>query len=317
MQDGKPEIASDAPSAGKDCLGASSIVRRLSVVGIFGNIALAAFKLVAGIVGNSSALISDAVHSLSDTLATFIALIGVRISKRQADAGHPYGHERFECAASMVLGIILIITAAGIGWSGLEQIITGAYVSLPIPGAIAIIAAVVSIAVKEAMFWYTRHYARILKSSAFMADAWHHRSDALSSVAAVIGVGGAMLGFPLMDPLASVVICFFILKVAFDIEREAFDNMMDATAGEKTNAEIRSFIESQPGVKRVDRLQTRKFGNMIYVEAEVGIDGEMRLKDAHKITGQVHDAVEDEFDDVKHIMIQANPVDIENPDAAR
>lgn len=304
------EISKDETSAYSEKASShNSIVKRLSIVGIFGNIVLAAFKFVAGIIGNSSALISDGIHSLSDTLATFIALIGVRVSKRQADAEHPYGHERFECAASMVLGVILIFTAIGIGYSGVEQIATGSYIDNPIPGAIAIIAAFVSIAIKEAMFWYTRHYAIILKSSAFMADAWHHRSDALSSVAAVIGVGGAMLGVPVMDPLASVVICFFILKVAIDIEREAFNNMMDTSGGTELNKEITSFIAKQPGVDCVDMLQTRKFGNMIYVDAEIAVDGDMQLRDAHAIAESVHDKVENAFEDVKHIMIHVNPSD--------
>lgn len=308
MQDKPYEIDKSESSAyGKKAVSENAIVKRLSIVGIFGNIVLAAFKFVAGIIGNSSALISDGIHSLSDTVATFIAFIGVRVSKRQADAEHPYGHERFECAASMVLGAILIVTAIGIGYGGVEQIVTGSYVDNPIPGAIAIIAAFVSIAVKEAMFWYTRHYAIILKSSAFMADAWHHRSDALSSVAAVIGVGGAMLGFPVMDPLASVVICFFILKVAIDIERDALNNMMDTSGGAEMNQEITSFIAKQPGVEKVDMLQTRKFGNMIYVDAEIAVDGDMKLRDAHEIAESVHNKVEGEFEDVKHIMIHVNP----------
>lgn len=310
MQKSQQDIEKGASSSfSKESNDEKSIVRRLSIVGIFGNIALAAFKLVAGIIGASSALVSDAIHSLSDTLATFIALIGVKISKRSPDAGHPYGHERFECAASMVLGIILIVTAIGIGYNGISIIATGAYIDLPAPGMIAMVAAIVSIVVKEAMFWYTRHYARILKSSAFMADAWHHRSDALSSVAAVIGILGSMFGVPVMDPLASVVICFFILKVAFDIEREAFDNMMDSSGGAEINEQIRDFVSNHDGVEHIDRLQTRKFGNMIYVEAEICVDGDMTLRSAHDIAQSVHDGVEERFEDVKHIMIQVNPAD--------
>lgn len=309
MQENATSDKNAAPTPEISDAGADSIVKKLSAVGIFGNIALAAFKLFAGIFGNSSALISDAVHSLSDTFATFIAMIGVKISKQKPDDGHPYGHERFECIASMLLGVILILTALGIGYTGVSQIITGEYEDLPIPGAIAIVAALVSIAVKEAMFWYTRHYARILNSSAFMADAWHHRSDALSSIAAVIGVGGAMLGFPIMDPLASVVICFFILKVAIDIERDAFDNMMDASGGAEINEQISSFIKSQPGVERLDVLQTRKFGNKIYVDAEISVNGDLSLRDAHDIAEQVHENVERQFVSVKHIMIHVNPSD--------
>lgn len=147
------------------------VIRKLSLVGIVGNVFLSAFKFFAGIIGNSSAMVSDAVHSLSDVFATIIALIGVRFGRRAADASHPYGHERIESLAAIALGLILLVTGIGIGWVGLEKIIAGNYESLPIPGMIALIAAIVSIAVKEGMFWYTRHWARAIRSSAFEADA--------------------------------------------------------------------------------------------------------------------------------------------------
>ena len=174
------------------------IVVRLTAVGVTGNILLVAFKLYAGIAGHSGAMVSDAVHSLSDVFATFIAFIGVKLAQKGPDRDHPYGHDRLECLASTVLGVILLATGLGIGWGGLQKIIAGHYESLAVPGGIALAAAIVSIVVKEGMFWYTRHYARKLNSSAFMADAWHHRSDALSSVGSLIGIGGAMLGVPVL-----------------------------------------------------------------------------------------------------------------------
>ena len=174
------------------------IVARLTAVGVTGNILLVAFKLYAGIAGHSGAMVSDAVHSLSDVFATFIAFIGVNLAQKGPDRDHPYGHDRLECLASTVLGVILLATGLGIGWGGLQKIIAGHYESLAVPGGIALAAAIVSIVVKEGMFWYTRHYARKLNSSAFMADAWHHRSDALSSVGSLIGIGGAMLGVPVL-----------------------------------------------------------------------------------------------------------------------
>lgn len=199
----------------------NAIIKQISLVGIIGNIILCAFKMFAGIVGKSGAMVSDAVHSLSDVFATFIAFLGVKMSKRGADKAHPYGHERMECIASMILGLILLVTGVGIGKVGLQNILSGNYETLSVPGTIALAAAIVSIVVKEAMYWYTRHYARILNSAAFMADAWHHRSDAFSSVGSLIGIGGAMLGFPVLDAVASVVICLFILKVASDILLDA------------------------------------------------------------------------------------------------
>ena len=209
------------------------IIKKVSFVGIFGNIVLTAFKLFAGIFGKSGAMVSDAVHSLSDVFATLIAFIGVKISKQDADKQHPYGHERMECVASLILGLILLVTGLGIGKVGLSNIFSGNYENLAIPGTIALVAAVVSIVTKEGMYWYTRHYAKILNSPAFMADAWHHRSDAFSSIGSLIGIAGAMLGFPDLDSAASVVICIFILKVSYDILKGALANMLDTSCGDE------------------------------------------------------------------------------------
>ena len=189
------------------------IVNRLSGVGIFGNILLSAFKLIAGILGKSGAMVSDAVHSLSDVFATLIAWFGVRLSRRQEDEEHPYGHERLECVASLILGLILAGTGLGIGWTGIRKLFWDRG-SIEVPTMLPLIAAVVSIAVKEFMFHYTMHYAKKLDSAAFKADAWHHRSDAFSSIGSFIGIGMAKLGLPIMDPIASLVICVLILKVS-------------------------------------------------------------------------------------------------------
>ena len=186
------------------------IVRQVTVVGIVGNIILVIFKFFAGIFGKSGAMVSDAVHSLSDVFATLVAFIGVRISKRAPDTAHPYGHDRFECLASMILGLILCGTGIGIGVAGVKTILAGDYDRLAVPGNIALFAAAVSIFVKEGMFWYTRHYAKKINSSAFLADAWHHRSDAISSVGSLIGIAFAKKGFPVMDAVASVLICLLI-----------------------------------------------------------------------------------------------------------
>lgn len=283
------------------------IVKNLSVVGIGGNIILTTFKFFAGIVGNSTAMLSDAVHSLSDVVATLIAYIGVRMSMRTEDKTHPYGHERLECVASLMLGVILVVTGFAIGWTGIEKILGGNHESIEVPGMIALVAAVVSIVVKEAMYWYTRHYAKILNSSAFMADAWHHRSDALSSVGALLGIGAAMMGFPVADPIASVIICLFIMKVAYDVLKDALDKMVDTPCNEETEQLIAETITSQEGVVHLDRLQTRQFGNRIYVDAEIAVDGNMPLRDAHAIAHKAHDKVEKKFPNVKHIMIHVNP----------
>ena len=175
------------------------------------------------------------------------------------------------------------------------------------PTIIALAAAVLSIAVKEGMFWYTRHWARVLNSSAFMADAWHHRSDALSSIGALVGIGGAMLGWGVCYPLASAVICLIIFKVAFEVLRDAVNKVTDTPCAPTFELEVRDCILAQPGVVRIDNLRTRKFGSKVYVDAEIAVDGQLRLVDAHAIAEAAHDAVERTFPTVKHIMIHENP----------
>ena len=279
---------------------------RLSRIGILGNILLAAFKLFAGIFGKSGAMVSDAVHSLSDVFATVIAWIGVRLSKRKEDTEHPYGHERLECLASLALGLILAGTGIGIGWSGIRKLLWDSG-SIEIPTMLPLIAAVVSIVVKEGMYQYTMHYAKLLDSAAFKADAWHHRSDAISSVGSFIGIGMAKLGFPVMDPVASLIICALILKVAFDISRDAVNKMLDTSCDNQFEQNLRAFVGSQDGVERIDLLHTRQFGNKIYVDLEIAVESDISLIDAHRIAERVHSAVEREYPNVKHVMIHVNP----------
>lgn len=305
MTANQENLTGNVPSTSK--INEDSIIRRISLVGIVGNVALSVFKLFAGIVGSSGAMVSDAVHSLSDVFATLIAFLGVRLSKKEADSEHPYGHERFECVASLLLGAILLVTGLGIGKAGLENILAGDYETLAVPGAIALAAAVISIVSKEAMYWYTRHYAKILNSPAFMADAWHHRSDAFSSVGSLIGIGGAMLGFPVMDSIASVVICLFILKVSYDILKDAIVKMLDTSCGEDYEKALRAYIDAQEDVVGVDMLHSRMFGNKTYIDMELQVDGDLPLREAHAIAERIHDGVEAQFEDVKHITIHLNP----------
>ena len=285
-----------------------TIVNRVTSIGIIGNVILSLFKFLAGILGHSSAMVSDAIHSLSDVLATFIAWLGIRLSMQAPDREHPYGHERLECVASLLLGAILFGTGLMIGLSGLKTILAGHYDELQSPGSVALIAAVVSIATKEGMFWYTRHYAKVLNSAAFMADAWHHRSDALSSIGSLIGIGGAMLGFPILDPLASVAIAVCIIKVAYDILKDAVSKMLDTACSSEYEKKLADFISAQDGVDRLDVLHTRMFGNKIYIDAEISVDGDKSLTDAHEIAESVHNQVEKHFDNIKHIMIHVNPM---------
>lgn len=288
--------------------GEQKLAMRVSGVSIVVNVALSLFKLLAGILAHSGAMISDAIHSASDVISTVVVIIGVKMSGKKSDKEHQYGHERLECVSSILLAGLLLATGVGIGITGVEKILAGTSgENLMIPGRLALIAAVVSLAVKEWMFWYTRGAAKKINSGALMADAWHHRSDALSSVGAFAGILGARLGYPILDPIASVVICLFIAKAAVDIFKDAIDKMVDHSCDEETVARMRSAVEEVPGVVRVDRIKTRLFGSRIYVDIEIAVDGEMLLKDAHAIAEKAHRKLEHNFEDVKHCMVHVNP----------
>ena len=283
------------------------MAKKLSIVTVSGNVVLAAFKLFAGIFAHSGAMISDAVHSMSDVITTVVAYIGMKLSEKDADEDHPYGHERLECVAALILGGILMLTGIGIGYDAVVKITAGNYTDIAIPGALALVAAVVSIAVKEAMYWYTRHYALIMDSSVFMADAWHHRTDAISSVGALIGIAFSMAGYAIMDTIASVIICLFILKASVDIIKDTINKMTDHACSPEDKRHIEEYIRSEEGVLGIDLLRTRLFGNRIYVEAEIIVWGDMSLRDAHAIAERVHDGLEKSFPKIKHIMIHVNP----------
>lgn len=284
------------------------VANRVSVVTILGNVVLSVLKFLAGIIAHSSAMISDAIHSASDVFSTFVVMIGIKLASKKADKEHPYGHERLECVAAIILSMVLLVTGLGIGMDALEKILNGNYSSIQVPGMQALIAAVVSIIVKEGMYWYTRYYAKKIDSSALMADAWHHRSDAFSSIGALIGIGGARLGFPIMDSIASLVIFLFIAKAAFDIFKDAMDKMVDHSCDEETEKQLYECVIKNEKVKGIDVLRTRVFGNKIYVDIEIQVDASYTLQKAHDIAEEVHNDIEQNFAKVKHIMVHVNPV---------
>ena len=294
----------------KNCIEESNfqkIANRVSLITIIGNVALSVVKLLAGIIAHSSAMISDAVHSASDVFSTFVVIIGIKLASKEPDKEHPYGHERLECVAAIILSVVLFITGLGIGMGALKNILQGNHGNLQVPGILALIAAIVSIVSKEAMYWYTRHYAKKIDSGALMADAWHHRSDAFSSIGALIGIGGARLGFPVMDSIASLVIFVFIAKASIDIFKDAMDKMVDHSCDEDTERQIYDCVMRNKDVMGIDLLQTRIFGNKIYVDLEIQADGNKPLKETHAIAEHVHDMIEHEFPKVKHIMVHVNP----------
>ena len=280
---------------------------RAGYITIFVNVVLTAFKLFAGIAGNSTAMIADAIHSFSDLYTTVIVMIGIKLSNRKADKEHPYGHERFECVAAILLSAVLVFTGAGIGWAGIQQVMARDYGRIAIPGIIALVAAILTIVIKAVMYAYKRGVAKKINSSALMADAWHHLSDSLSSIGSFLGILGARLGFPILDPLAAIIICLFILKVAFDVFMDAIGKMTDKACDKETENEMRKVILSHKSVIGIDLLRTRLFGDKIYVDVEISVDGSHTLHKAHDVAQDVHDAIESKFSNVKHCMIHINP----------
>ena len=278
---------------------------KVSTVSIILNIILSLLKLVAGIFGKSMAMLSDAVHSLSDVFGSIIVIIGVKISKKKEDNDHQYGHDRMECLASLALGAILFLTGALLIYEGIKKIVSGTSISTP--GQIALIAAIVSIVVKEGMYWYTKINANRINSDALKAEAWHHRSDALSSIGSLIGVAGAMLGLKILDPVMGCVIGVVIIKVSYGIAKESVDKMVDKACDDDTVGALKKEVEKVSGVKELDMIKTRMFGTKIYVEIEISVDGNMILKDAHDIAEQVHDNIEKNFENVKHCTVHVNP----------
>lgn len=280
---------------------------RVSGASIAANAALSAGKLAAGLIAHSGAMVSDAVHSSSDVVSSVIVMIGVKLARKAPDRDHPYGHERLECVAAIILAMILLATGLAIGYAGVRQVLSAHETPPAVPGVLALAAAIVSIVVKEAMFWVTRHYALAIDSGALMADAWHHRSDALSSVGALVGIAGARMGVPVLEPLASIVICAFIGKAAFDIFTDAVNKMVDHSADPATEDALRRTVLAHGDVRGVDLLKTRVFGSRVYVELEVSMDERLTLAQAHRAAEQLHDDIEAAFPKVKHVMIHVNP----------
>lgn len=280
---------------------------KVSVVSLIGNFILSLFKLVAGLIGFSYAMVADAIHSFSDVFTTIIVMVGMKISSKKADKEHPYGHDRFECVAALILAFILFDVGLLVGYTAIEKLISGSYLQTEIPKTIALIAAVVSIVWQFIMFVYARNVAKKINSGALKADAWHHLSDSLSSIGSLIGIAGAMLGAPILDVIAGLVICLLIIKVAIDIFIDSVNKMTDKSASEEVNNKIKELAILIDGVKAVDMIKTRQFGNMFYIDIEISCDPNLNLKDAHQIAQNVHDEIEKELKLVKHCLVHVNP----------
>jgi cation diffusion facilitator family transporter len=284
---------------------------RVSWNSIAVNSALSAFKLAAGVISGSSAMISDAAHSMTDVFSTLIVIAGVRLANKKSDKEHQYGHERFECAAALLLAGVLFVTGLGIGYASVRSIMPGNRGELASPGMLALVAAIVSIVLKEGMYRYVRAVALKIDSCALMADAWHHRSDALSSIASFAGILGARMGYHALDPAAGVVICAFIVKASFGVFRDAIGRMTDRACDDKILDDIKAVILEHEEVWGIDQLKTRIFGDRIYIDVEIGVNGESTLCEAHDAAERVHDAIEAKFPKVKHCMVHVNPASSE------
>jgi len=285
----------------------NKIAMKTARTSIIINALLIIFKFFAGFVANSAAMVSDAIHSLTDLLGTCVAIVGIKLGARDPDSDHPYGHERFESVATLVLAGIFFVVGGIMGWSGLSTILSGEIAEIPLPGVLALVAAIVSLVVKEGLFWYVRAAALKIDSPVLLADAWHSRIDAITSIGAFVGILGARLGAPIMDAVAAVFISLMILHTAFKTAAGALGTMTDRSADGDTVEQMRTLVLKQDSVLDIDDLRTRVFGNRIYVDVEIIVDADKTLAEAHAISHAVHDAIETAFPKVKHCMVHVSP----------
>jgi len=287
-------------------------IQKVTLVGCAGNVALMICKLIAGLVGHSSAMIADAVHSLSDFVTDIIVLAFVSVSAKPQDSSHDYGHGKFETIATFFIGLALVAAAMGIIVSGVLSLIDWARgSSLEAPGPMALWAALLSIVVKEAFYQYTAYKGKKLNSQAVIANAWHHRSDALSSIAAAIGIGGAILlgdRWTVLDPIASILVGLFLVKVAVELLKKSIGELTESSLPQDTEQEIEDIITSFPEISEPHNLRTRRIGNRIAVEAHIRMDGNMPLIDAHNLTSRVEHKLKERFGDDTHITLHMEPI---------
>lgn len=275
---------------------------------IVGNVFLSIIKILFGFLSNSTAIIADGIHSLSDVISSIGVIVGFVLSSKEADKEHPYGHDRIESLTALFLSVLLFIVAIGIGYEGIMSIVKNNY---SIPGNLAIAAAIISIVSKEVMYWYTIKYAKKLNSSSLKADAWHHRSDSFSSIGALIGIIAAKLGFKMGDPLVSIIICILIIKVSYDICKESIIQLIDQSASDEKVEIIANKILSIEGVIRIDVLRTRQYASKLYVDVEIAVDETLTVKEGHEIAKNVHNKIEEDSN-IKHCMVHVNPYYIKN-----
>ncbi len=287
---------------------------RVSIVTIIWNAILSFAKVIIGFIAGAVSLISDGFHSLSDVLSTIIVMIGAKVSTKKEDKGHPFGHERFESVASIILALLLFDTALILGYKGVLSIIdfaNGKRLEATSFIYVALGCAIASIIIKFFMYLYTIIKAKKINSPSLKADGYHHLSDSLSSIGSVVGIIGLIIGgnLELFDPIASIVIALFIIKVSIDIFMEAINELVDKAAPSEVENEIKGLVLKCDGVISINSLKTRMFGNKLYVELEIVVDSNITVKEGHNIAKNVHDVIESSNSNVKHCMVHVDPSD--------
>ena len=287
-------------------------IYKVTLVGGLVNVVLLVFKFVAGILGHSAAMVADAVHSFSDFLTDIIVIVFVHISGKPKDKSHDYGHGKYETLAMTIIGVALLAVALGIVYGGIVKVVAWANgESLQAPGTLALWAALLSIVLKEGTFRYSMHEARKLNSQAVEANAWHHRSDALSSIGTAIGIGGAILlgqRWTVLDPIASVVVGLFIVKVAFFLLRDGIGDLMEQSLPDEVEQEILHLAASVEGVTEPHDLRTRRIGNHYAIELHILMDGNISLREAHDKASEVEDLLRQHYGQDTHIAVHVEPL---------
>lgn len=286
-------------------------IYRTTLIGTAVNAILIVLKFIAGIVGRSSAMVADAVHSLSDFITDVIVLVFVKIAGKPRDKSHDYGHGKFETLATVIIGLILVVAGIGLMINGIELVIKSLNgTSLPRPGILALIIAVISILSKEWLYHFTVLKGKEVNSQAVIANAWHHRSDAISSGGTLIGIAGAMfLGdrWRILDPIAAIVVSFFIIKSGYDIMKPCIQELLEASLPEEQEKEIMNIVSSIPGIKNVHNLRTRRIGNDIAVDLHAKMDGDLSLSAAHAIATLAEKAIKQRFGEKAFVNIHMEP----------
>lgn len=286
-------------------------IYKVTIVGSIVNFLLLVFKFFAGIAGHSAAMLADAVHSLSDFITDIVVIVFVRIAGKPEDKGHDYGHGKYETLATAIIGLLLLCVGFGIFWNGASSIYTflrGG--QLESPGVVALVAALVSIVSKEILYQYTVIQGKKLNSQAVIANAWHHRSDALSSIGTAIGIGGAILlgdHWRVLDPVAAVVVSFFIMKVSVRLLIPCVDELLEKSLPEDVEKEIEQTVLSFPGVSRPHHLRTRRIGNYYAIELHVRMDGKITLEEAHSTATAIENKLKEMFGKGTHVGIHVEP----------